>query len=73
MIFITIKSLRIGKNMTQKELANLLKIDQSAIAQWETGRSSPDKKRLIELATILECTIEDLLKSDDESEERKEP
>ena len=58
-----IKSLRIKNKLTQAELAASLKVDQTAVSQWEAGRSMPTADKLPELARILGCTIDDLFKT----------
>ncbi len=53
--------------LTQAGVAHLLKgeIPQATLSAWETGRQLPhpkrDKPRLIKLAYILDCTIDDLI------------
>lgn len=59
---ISIKSMRIARNMTQKELAEKLKVDQSAVAQWENGKSGPKRSRLVEVAAALDCSLEELVR-----------
>lgn len=56
-----IKSCRLKIGMTQKELAEKMGVDQTAISQWETGESLPRADKLPHLARILGCTIDELL------------
>jgi repressor LexA len=56
----TIRALRTRANLTQRELAELLSVDQSAISQWETGRTLPDREKLPKLAQVLGVGIQDL-------------
>lgn len=58
---ISIKTLRRKKGLSQKELAELLGLNQSAVAQWETGKTAPNFRRLKKLTEILECSVDDLL------------
>lgn len=51
--------------MTQQELAKRLKVDQSAVAQWENGHSGPKRSRLVEVACVLDCSVEELLREDE--------
>ena len=46
------------------ELAEQLGINQSAVAQWETGKTTPSFKRLKKLAEALECSVDELMKED---------
>ena len=61
---ISIRKLRRDKGLSQFELAELLGINQSAVAQWETGKTAPNFKRLKKLAEILDCSVDDLMKED---------
>lgn len=56
-----IKELRKEKNMTQKELADLLHITDRAVSKWERGLCAPDISTLEPLATILEVTVIELI------------
>ena len=53
-----IKVARKRLRMSQAVLARHTKVDQSSIAYWESGRTSPKYSRLLELATFLEVTPE---------------
>ena len=57
----TIKTQRIALNLTQIELAQALGVTQGAVAQWEKGITSPNIRLLPKLATILNCTTDELL------------
>lgn len=54
------ESARKKAGLTQKELAEKLGVDQSAVSFWETGRSAPRGAKLFRLADILNCTIDEL-------------
>lgn len=55
-----IKELRELCELSQKDLANYLGVDQSAVAKWETGVALPTADKLPKLAQLLGCTIDDL-------------
>lgn len=55
-----IKELRELRELSQRDLANYLGVDQSAVAKWETGVSLPSADKLPKLAQILGCTIDEL-------------
>ena len=55
-----IRALRTRANLTQRELAELLAVDQSAISQWETGRTLPEREKLPKLAQVLGVSIQEL-------------
>ena len=60
-----IREIRKERGMTQKELAQVVGVDQSAVAQWETGASGPHRNKLPKLAKALGCTVDELLKCND--------
>jgi transcriptional regulator with XRE-family HTH domain len=49
------------KKLTQTELAELLQVTDKAISRWETGEGYPEISFLPKLATILGCSIDDIL------------
>lgn len=53
--------LRKEKNMTQKQLADLMNISDKAISKWERGLGCPDVSLLPELSQILGVNIEEIL------------
>ncbi len=48
-------------NMTQKQLAEKLNITDRAVSKWETGKSMPDSSIMLELCSVLQITVNDLL------------
>lgn len=56
-----IKELRKEKNMTQKDLAELLHITDRAVSKWERGICAPDISILEPLAEILNTTVTELI------------
>lgn len=57
----TIKNRRSEVGITQVELAKAVGVTQGAVAQWESGITSPNIKLLPKLASILDCTTDELL------------
>ena len=57
-----LKNVRKNKNLTQKELAAKLNMDQSTISKYEKNIINPNVVILKKIAQILDCTIDDLLK-----------
>lgn len=57
-----ISSVRKSKNMTQKELADLLHVTDKAVSKWERGISCPDIGTLPALADILGISTDELLR-----------
>lgn len=50
--------------MSQEELAKHLGVTQVAVSQWETGETRPRIDKLLRLACVLDCTVDELLKGD---------
>ena len=56
-----LNELRKSKQISQKELANILGTTNSSIYDWECGRAQPDLKTLINIAKYFEVTTDYLL------------
>lgn len=50
--------------LTQKEVAEKMGVDQSAVSFWETGKTSPRAAMLVKLAGLYCCSVDELLKGD---------
>ena len=61
-----IKKAREKAGFTQQNLADELGVSQSTVATWETQKSLPRTDKLPALAKILGCTIDELLKKEEE-------
>ena len=58
-----IREIRIGRSMTQQELAKVIGISQSAVAKWESGSCQPSLDNLLKAAAVLGCSMDELIKS----------
>lgn len=65
----SIKKYRTEKNMTQKDLANILNVTPQAVSRWEAGEVEPSIDTLKQMATIFECSLDDLFGFDSKSKE----
>lgn len=61
---LSFKSAREKSGKTQRDLATELGIDQSTVSLWEVGKTQPRAKLLPRLASILGCTVDELLDPD---------
>ena len=55
--------------LTQKEVAENLGVDQSAVSFWETGKTMPRAAMLVKLSDLYCCSVDELLsqgKTEDE-------
>lgn len=59
-----IKDLRKEKNLTQEDLASLIFQSNKAISRWETGKGFPDLSNLEALSSVLEVSVNELLKGE---------
>lgn len=57
-----IKEKRKRQNLTQKELAEKIKVTDKAISKWERGQGCPDVSILEVLSKELDCSVLELLK-----------
>ncbi|WP_203335012.1 helix-turn-helix domain-containing protein [Planococcus beigongshangi] len=56
--------LRKEKGLTQKQLADMLKLSDRTVSKWERGHGCPDVSLLPRLAEVLGVQIENLLDGD---------
>lgn len=59
--------IRKENNLTQEQLAELLKVSRQSISKWEKGVSFPDTERLIQFSKMFSCSLDYLLKDEIES------
>ncbi len=48
-------------NLTQAQLAEKLNITDRAVSKWERGKSLPDSSIMLQLCSLLQITVNDLL------------
>lgn len=56
--------MRVAAGLTQMQVANHFGITDSAVNQWEKGKTMPKGTRLIEMAELFNCSVDDLLRPD---------
>lgn len=56
--------LRQQRNMTQEQLAMLLGVSRQSVAKWEAGQSTPEVDKLMKLAELFNCTLDELVSGD---------
>ena len=60
-----LRELRLKKNLTQKELADILDVDRTAIAKYETGASGAKSEVLKKIADYFGVSVDYLLERSD--------
>lgn len=63
-----INDLRKKSGLSQKEFADLFNVHQTAVSQWETGKTTPDKETLIKIANYFGVSIDYLLGNTEQKE-----
>ena len=64
--------MRKSQKLTQKDLAEKLKITDKAVSKWERGISCPDISLLVPLAQALSVTTSELLNGEREYSRKKQ-
>ena len=49
------------KDLTQMQLATKLNNTDRAVSKWETGKAMPDTSIMLELCSVLDISVNDLL------------
>lgn len=56
-----IKEFRKKNNLTQSNLANLMRTTQDTISLWELGKSYPDAENIVRMAKLFRTSADYLL------------
>lgn len=57
-----IKKIREKRGLTQKQLSEMIMVNQSTVAMWETEKSVPRASNLLKLSNTLNCSVDELLR-----------
>lgn len=60
----TFRAKRKAAGLSQIQVSKRLKVSNSTVSMWETGRSLPRADLLPKLAALYNCTIDELLERD---------
>ena len=55
-------TLRKGRDLTQEQLAEQLKVSRQSISKWESGQVIPEVEKIVELSKVFNVTLDYLLK-----------
>ena len=56
-----LKELREDRKISQKQLAEILRVSQQTVAKWETEKATPNPQTVVKLANILQVSADYLL------------
>ena len=56
--------LRQQRNMTQEQLAMLLGVSRQSVAKWEGGQSTPEVDKLVKMAELFGCSLDEFVAED---------
>lgn len=56
--------LRKRENMTQEQLAESLEVSRQSVSKWESDSTYPETDKLLQLAELFHCTLDDLIRKD---------
>ena len=65
-----IAMLRKKKDLTQEQLAEILKVSRQSVSRWEMDVAFPETEKLIKLSKLLDCSIDFLLSEEDLEQEK---
>ncbi len=57
-----LKKYRVAKNLTQEQVAEILRVNAQTVSRWECGTTLPDVMMLPELARLYAVTVDDFYK-----------
>ncbi len=63
-IFTGIKQFREAAGMSKHELARRMGVTHQAVGSWERGISYPTAAKLLQLADLFHCSVDELLGRD---------
>lgn len=56
-----IREIRKNRGLLQRELAKAVKVTETSVSEWETGKSGVDIRNLPKIAAALGCSYDDLV------------
>lgn len=57
----TLKGARVNAGYTQKEIANLIGVNETTIVNWESGNTAITAKHLLSLCNLYKMAMDDIL------------
>lgn len=63
-----LKKMRIQQGVSQEYIAKMMQVTPATVSRWENGEFLPKSEKLLALAKLLNCTVDELLKGSDNDE-----
>jgi transcriptional regulator with XRE-family HTH domain len=64
-VYMSFKSARINAGISLNAAAEALEISRTSIWLWETGKGMPLAEKLLRMAKLYGCSVDDLLRRED--------
>ncbi len=58
MFQITLAAARVNAGLSQEEVAKFLKISNTTLCNWETGKTRPSAEKIAELCKLYKCPFD---------------
>lgn len=68
-----LQTLRKQRGWTQEQLAELLQVSRQAVTKWESGQSSPDLERIMQICHLFQCDLNTLVQGTVPTQESTAP
>ena len=68
----SIRTQRIKAGLSVANVADSLGVRTAAVYQWETNVTTPRPQKLVKMAALFGCTIDDLMKEEEDAEVKKD-
>ena len=62
----SIRPIRTGKNLTQKQVAKACGVSESVYSRYENGERNPSLRVIKAISNVLDCSIDELLRDPEE-------
>ena len=57
---VSLKAMRIDKNLTQTALADAVNVTKKTVGAWENGKSMPTIDKIEKICAVLGCGYDDI-------------